>query len=489
MAGETIIVADNKAVSLKLTRIYLVNEGYKVVTASSGGEALDLLRSLTPDLVFADLDSPDCNSLDLARRIKDDERTRAIPALAAAPPGEEAKALDSGADGFLTRPIETRALGERIREILGRRPAPATAPAKDSNAAEMQALRTRFLSEGREKSRDLLLQLDGAFDAEVAKKTVHQWIGTGGLLGYASISRLARETEAILSEQPFDGAQLREALANLALAFSSPREAREEPLPPSIVDSLRGKRIIAVEFPPHEQERLRAALDRVGAESVFLTATQIPAASEERPGDMVLIHINEETAHSKWIDPARPFAAKRPTIFVGKRDDLAALPQASQSLAREFLMDSWQPEEALVRLSLAATYQPPERAKPQAVVTARTRVLIADDDPAVLSLVRTALENFGMDCHTAADGALAIEAIRELKPHAAVLDVNMPNMDGFEVLAAVRREEMPLRVLLLTARQQENDIIRGFTLGADDYVVKPFSPMELVARLKRLLSR
>ena len=104
-------------------------------------------------------------------------------------------------------------------------------------------------------------------------------------------------------------------------------------------------------------------------------------------------------------------------------------------------------------------------------------------------LVRTALENFGMDCDTAADGALAIEAIRELRPHAAVLDVNMPNMDGFEVLAAVRREEMPLRVLLLTARQQENDIIRGFTLGADDYVVKPFSPMELVARLKRLLSR
>ena len=494
MAGETIIVADNKAVSLRLTRIYLVNEGYKVVTASSGVEALDLLRSLTPDLVFADLDSPDCNSLELARRIKDDERTRAIPALAAAPAGEEARALDSGADGFLTRPIETRALGERIREILARRPASPPAAAKnlngkDSNAVEMQALRTRFLSEGRDKSRDLLLQLDGAFDAEAAKKTVHQWIGTGGLLGYASISRLARESEAILSEQPFDGAQLREALANIALAFSSPREAREEPLPPSIVESLHGKRIIAVEFPPHEQERLRVALDRVGAESIFLTAAQIPAASEEHPGDMILVHINEETAHSRWIDPARPFAAKRPTIFVGKRDDLAALPQASQALAREFLMDSWQPEEALVRLSLAATYQPPERAKPQTAIAARTRVLIADDDPAVLSLVRTALENFGMDCDTAADGALAIEAIRELRPHAAVLDVNMPNMDGFEVLAAVRREEMPLRVLLLTARQQENDIIRGFTLGADDYVVKPFSPMELVARLKRLLSR
>jgi len=94
-----------------------------------------------------------------------------------------------------------------------------------------------------------------------------------------------------------------------------------------------------------------------------------------------------------------------------------------------------------------------------------------------------------MECHTAADGLEAIAAARRLKPQVAVLDVNMPGMDGFEVLAAIRAEGIPSRVVLLTARQQETDVIRGFTLGADDYVVKPFSPMELVARLKRLLSR
>jgi two-component system alkaline phosphatase synthesis response regulator PhoP len=65
----------------------------------------------------------------------------------------------------------------------------------------------------------------------------------------------------------------------------------------------------------------------------------------------------------------------------------------------------------------------------------------------------------------------------------------MPGMDGYEVLAALRKESLPVRVMLLTARQQESDVIRGFSLGADDYVVKPFSPMELVARLKRLASR
>ena len=119
----------------------------------------------------------------------------------------------------------------------------------------------------------------------------------------------------------------------------------------------------------------------------------------------------------------------------------------------------------------------------------RIRVLVADDDSIVLALVRTALQNFGMECHMAADGPKALEAARRLRPQAAILDVNMPGMDGYEVLAAIRAENLPVRVMLLTARQQENDVIRGFTLGADDYVVKPFSPMELVARLKRLVLR
>jgi DNA-binding response OmpR family regulator len=107
----------------------------------------------------------------------------------------------------------------------------------------------------------------------------------------------------------------------------------------------------------------------------------------------------------------------------------------------------------------------------------------------VLALVRTALVNFGMECQMADDGPKALDAVRRWRPQAAILDVNMPGMDGYEVLAAMRAESLPVRVILLTARQQESDIVRGFTLGADDYVVKPFSPLELVARLKRLILR
>src|SRR5207237_535818 len=103
------------------------------------------------------------------------------------------------------------------------------------------------------------------------------------------------------------------------------------------------------------------------------------------------------------------------------------------------------------------------------------------------AVVRSALQSLGMDVRPASSGSEALRLIREVSPHAAVLDVNMPGMDGFEVLAAIRKEGLPVRVVMLTARQHEKDVLRGFELGADDYVVKPFNPLELVARLKRLL--
>jgi DNA-binding response OmpR family regulator len=94
-----------------------------------------------------------------------------------------------------------------------------------------------------------------------------------------------------------------------------------------------------------------------------------------------------------------------------------------------------------------------------------------------------------MDCIPVSSGPEAWAAIRREPPAAAVLDVNMPDMDGYELLSAIRGAKLAIPVLLLTARQGEKDVIRAFSLGADDYMVKPFSPLELAARLKRLLRK
>jgi DNA-binding response OmpR family regulator len=508
------LIVDDTPVNLKLTRILLVNEGYKVLTAASAEEALELLRSYHPHLVLADIQLPGMDGLELTRHIKQAEATRDITVIALtafAMAGDERKAVDAGCDGYITKPIDTRTLGSRIRAILDRRTEvhPSSAPAAPAapgspaatekvsvSPAEMLALRRRFLSEGLDLSRQLLLDLDSQFSATEAAKQLHNWVGTGGLLGYTAISRLAREVEAILHEPPFDNAQLRESLTNLVLAFSSPREARDEAVPESIVQALSGKKIAVVGFPPAESERLVVALERAQAIPVFFEPSEPPDSAAVEECALAAVHVRPETAGSPWLNPSAPGAGTRPVVFAGTRDHLLSLDESVQALAREFLMDSWLPEEVLVRLSLALSHRPKEAQAAGALlhsgadaVQGRAKIVIADDDSTVLLLVRMALQNFGMDCQSASDGPQALELIRKVRPHAAVLDVNMPGMDGYAVLSAIRQEGIPLRVLLLTARQQESDVIRGFTLGADDYVVKPFSPMELVARLKRLLGR
>jgi DNA-binding response OmpR family regulator len=118
-------------------------------------------------------------------------------------------------------------------------------------------------------------------------------------------------------------------------------------------------------------------------------------------------------------------------------------------------------------------------------------ILVADDDDDILLLVTTRLRRDGFNVMSAPDGEQALALAREHKPTLAVLDIGMPGLDGLEVLAAIRADE-ELRgtlVLLLTAKAQESDVRRGYDSGADAYVKKPFSPVELSTRVRALLDQ
>jgi len=116
------------------------------------------------------------------------------------------------------------------------------------------------------------------------------------------------------------------------------------------------------------------------------------------------------------------------------------------------------------------------------------RILVVDDEAPIVELVRGYLERDGMEVMAAADGAAGLDMIRERRPDVVVLDVNLPGLDGFEVLRRARTFS-DAYVILLTARAEEIDRIVGLSVGADDYLVKPFSPRELVARIRALLRR
>ena len=120
---------------------------------------------------------------------------------------------------------------------------------------------------------------------------------------------------------------------------------------------------------------------------------------------------------------------------------------------------------------------------------ADTRVLVVDDERNIAELVATALRYEGFDVATAFDGRGAIDAVRDRAPQLLVLDVMLPDLDGFAVQERLRADGRRVPVLFLTARDSVEDRVRGLTLGGDDYLTKPFSIEELVARVRAILRR
>jgi CheY-like chemotaxis protein len=297
---------------------------------------------------------PGIDGLEMTRRIKRDPRNRdmlVVALTALAMQGDEERAIAAGCDGYITKPIDTRALGERVRRYLNE--APEQGAVGDPFAsAGIDDLRACFLDESRRQVPLWLEELDGSFDAEQARELAHQWVGSGGLLGFRRISMLSRELETLLRHKPLDVAELRESMESLLEELTEPTLGDEAAPPP--------------------------------------------------PAPVVS-------------------AAVRPVV------------------------------------------------------------VMVDDDTNILALGRALFHSQAIECRTVSDSRTALAAIREARPHAVVLDVNMRGMSGYEVLAALRAEGSRVKVLLLTADEHPN------TMGADDFLVKPFNPLELVVKVKRLL--
>jgi CheY-like chemotaxis protein len=351
-------------------------------------------------------------------------------------------------------------------------------------------LRQRFLRQGADLSRASLESLDTRLDSARMCGQLREWAGSGETLELPAIAKLARFGEELLAESPLRTAALRECLTDLYLTFDELLTGEDPPAPDYVQQALRGKRIALVGLPPGRSDAICAALGRVEARPlVFSLAAEFESQSI-RECDLTILQVEPGMDAERLTAMAAGTDGGKLLLAVD-RADLMSLAPAMQAAAAEYL-GAWEPEEVLTRLALAST-RPASTMAPRAPKAglrggaASPRVLLADDDPIVLALLRSILPNYGMQCQTAENGQEALRAIRETRPHVAVLDVSMPEADGFEVLTAIRAERLPTLVVMLSARHREHDILRGFQLGADDYLIKPFSPLELVARVKRLL--
>ena len=118
----------------------------------------------------------------------------------------------------------------------------------------------------------------------------------------------------------------------------------------------------------------------------------------------------------------------------------------------------------------------------------KAKILVVDDEPSIINLVTAYLRAEGYDYYTASDGPSGLKAARAFRPDLIILDIMLPGMDGIELLTHLRRES-DAYVIMLTAKSEEVDKIVGLSVGADDYLTKPFSPRELIARVKAALRR
>jgi DNA-binding response OmpR family regulator len=489
MGGIQILVVEDNDMQSELESFLLEEAGHTVQIAENAERAVEVLQTFHPDLILMDLQLPGKDGLALTRelRLNPIHSTTPIIALTAYTDGSDlARTREAGCNSYISKPIDTATFARQVRTSLGGI-TEAEAHVSSDSGDLLAEIRNGFVAEGLQQCSTILKELksdpDGAI--EMLRRVLHRWAGLGGTLGFPLISSQARRVEALLTPENPEYGEIIKAVETTRRRFGA--AARNKPnLPPELIAGLSEVRIGLVNCSEKEANRIRSAAN----------STNVPVVIEQMKSDSIenqtgygALIINEYALPAEAA-PHRP-QWSLPAVFIGSRSSLQSFSKLPAH-ACDFLIAPWDAEEVLVRLyRLVAKEAPPQpTGKTPHLQKRRTRVLIADDDPTIVAVVSQVLQQSEMDCDVARSGKHALDAVRRHPPDAIVLDVNMLDLDGFEVLKCLRgslaTSEIP--VLLLTARRDKQDIALGFSCGADDYMVKPFKPVDLVERVNKMIA-
>jgi CheY-like chemotaxis protein len=257
-------------------------------------------------------------------------------------------------------------------------------------------------------------------------------------------------------------------------------------LPQLLLNQLAGKRFALIGFESLELKAILAMLDEIGAFSRAIDSAQIRSHPSVLDSfDICVCELSNLPINDEQWMPCE--STGNPVLLVGTLEEILRQNLKHQHVLRDFLVNPWHPHDLLLRsFHLLQLSGLTDSAKAS---TAEPTVIIADDDATTTTLIAALLRKHQVKSVIARDGREAIHAVNNSRAQVMVLDVNMPKVNGFEVLQTIKRGAAvaSIKVAMLTSRQQETDVVRAFGLGADDYVVKPFNPLELVSRVKRLL--
>jgi CheY-like chemotaxis protein len=255
--------------------------------------------------------------------------------------------------------------------------------------------------------------------------------------------------------------------------------------------SLAGKRFALMGFETPEADSIIATLGKVrGIGHVVGGAPSIPGLNSFSPFDACFINASAPGVGGQPAPIEMIAGSRKPAVIIGSAEELAARFAIVADLNREFILRPCKPEDLLLRACRVLKFANAEEVAIQPWVgSGARRVVLADDDATTAVMISTILKHFNFECEVAHDGEEVLDIARTMKPDLVLLDVSMPHMDGFEALTALRGD-MATRntpVILVSAHRGEAEVVKGFSLGADDYVTKPFNSGELMARINHVL--
>ena len=258
-----------------------------------------------------------------------------------------------------------------------------------------------------------------------------------------------------------------------------------------IQKSLAGRRFALMGFVSPEADSIIAALATVrGIGHLVGGVPSIPGLHSFSAFDACFVNASA-TAIGEQPAPIEMIArSRKPAVIIGSFEELITRFAAVADLNREFILRPCQTEDLLFRACRVLRFVESAEVVVQSVVrNGSRRVVLADDDATTVVMISTILKHFRYECEIAHDGEEAVDMARKKKPDLVLMDVSMPRMNGFEALTALRGDTVTrdVPVILVSAHRDEAEVVKGFSLGADDYVTKPFNSGELIARISRVL--
>lgn len=521
-----ILLAEENSINLRIAVQILKNLGHNVSAFSTTKEGTSVIGHSPFDIVILgcnEIDEETCHVVQTMR--KNEPKGERIPIIALTANTlqcDRKKREAASFDDYIAIPIDPQSMGTVInrwdRNAVKSSSFKLTAVdrnmirsiqsiAGDDSAALLNELIELFLSSTPQRIREMEVAVE-VEDPSKLYRPAHSLKGSSGQMGAVRMQQICGSLETLGKAATLNGVaalieELKSELERVSqdlhhIQMEKLEDPTEEPdvtVPtPSpellaIAPAFKGKRILALDLYPGILSQLKSVLNDFQCELGIIETSFFDEKGWNARASLLLLEVKigditllEQCM--KWREKGQEIPI---IVITGALDPnmLACI----EALEADFVLDPFRVDDLLLRAHQKLN-------NPSAAIVKRSQsttaeILVAEDDPLIAKFLSSALKGAGYNVTHTEDGESAMAAFCQHDYQLVILDITMPKMDGFGVLSQMRlhKKYSQIPVLMLTSRVQEHDVVRAFDLGVDDYVTKPFNPLEVVSRVRRLLKR